>query len=210
MLPPGSVRRDSASGILPVAMSFLTSAGACCQCTIASGISPQSTSTPFAISQMWVICGKDALLVGEDHGNSTGSFADLPAYPLFSRAVKRRKRLIEQQEIIITGKNTGEMQALQLAPARARGPAFLPKHRYLLTGYVIRFKAPGCTFLREGESGDMEFGELEREHSLGDALPVHCPIFQCTQPGHHEGKGGFPAADIPAHQMNPGKKRRLP
>ena len=77
--------------------------------------------------------GKDALLVGEDHGYATGSFADLLAYTLFSLAVKRRKRLIEQQEIIITGKNTGEMQALELPPL-AQGPAFLSKHRYLLTG----------------------------------------------------------------------------
>ncbi len=59
---------------------------------------------------------EDALLVGEDHGDATGSSADLPAHLLFSRAVQRRERLIEQQEIIVPQENAGKVQALKFPP----------------------------------------------------------------------------------------------
>lgn len=63
---------------------------------------------------------KDALFMGEQDCNAACPGIQLPADLFFPGTIERGKRFIEQEEVIFTGKDTGEVQALEFSPAQRK------------------------------------------------------------------------------------------
>ena len=60
------------------------------------------------------------LFMGKYHGNSLGSCVELTTQPFFFTTVKRTEGFIKQQEIVLTGKDAGEVETLQFPPAQGK------------------------------------------------------------------------------------------
>jgi hypothetical protein len=63
---------------------------------------------------------KDALFVGEQDRNAACPGIQLSADLFFPGTIERGKRFVKQEEVIFTGKDTGEVQALEFSPAQRK------------------------------------------------------------------------------------------